>query len=171
MMVALTIVVGIVFIFLQYLIWSKTRSNLHQEKSRLTKELNLINAKLAILEDLSQKVDYQRSQLEKMLELKTSQLDELIKTAQETIKELQKQLEQVELDPQELLERQNAIKLVQAALLANKGYPPEKIREITQLGLQECELIYALNKDQLQFDLNTLPSWIKKQIHNDHILV
>jgi hypothetical protein len=134
------------------------------EEGRLKHGLQILTSKIAVLEDLSHNVDEQAQHLFRILDQKTKQIESLVTMTEQKLSEMRKQAELLESDPEELQERQNAVKLTRAALLANKGYTPKQLADMTGLGLQECELIYTLNKDRLQFAPDALPYWLKKQL-------
>ncbi|MEO0336067.1 MAG: hypothetical protein AAF202_06725, partial [Pseudomonadota bacterium] len=68
----------------------------------------------------------------------------------------------------EIIERQNTIKHVQAARMANQGCGVEEILSEIDLPREQVEFIAKVNKDQLMFDEEQLPAWVEGQAPVTH---
>ena len=139
-----------------------------KEDPRLSKGLQLLQSKIAILEDLSDRTDHQVRQMLRLLENQGAQVQESILTARETIHLLEqsmgKSLEIAEIfedkiPHEEIVDRQNSKKYIEAAKLAHAGWSCEKIAEKVDLDLAEIEFIAKVNKDRLMFNEEELPPW------------
>lgn len=152
-------VLNILFIAFIGLLWSRLK-HLTGDEGRLKQGLQILQTKIAILEDLGRKVDEQAQEMFQIMDYKKNAVEALLARADATIQNMEHKTELIATDSEVLLERENAIKFTKAAILANKGVPPKEIARKLGLGLQECELIYSLNSHQLQFKLDELPGWM-----------
>lgn len=139
-----------------------------KEDPRLSKGLQLLQSKIAVLEDLSDRVDHQASQSSQLIDQKIKdiqkQLNELEKEMQKVEVSRQKSLEvarifQDKIPHQEIIERQNTIKYVQAARLAHQGKAIDEIAKVVDLPIGELEFIIKVNRKELQFAEDSLPEW------------
>lgn len=142
-----------------------------QDDPRLSRGLQLLQTKITILEDLSDRTDNQFKQLNAMLEQKTRQLQNKILEAEQEIMKIDhsmnKSLEVAEIfqdkiPHEEILERQRTIEYVKAARMAHSGMAVEDIVEKVSLPRDQVELIAKFNREQLMFDESELPDWAKK---------
>lgn len=153
-----------------------------KDDPRLNKGLQLLQSKIAVLEDLSDRTETQVNQLTALLEQKTKEIQIKIQLSEKQIgkidKSMQKSLEvakifQDRIPHNEILERQNTIKYVKAARLAHQGLTVEEIlQQVKDLSRGEIEFIAKVNKDQLMFCEDSLPEWIEsknseKSLEND----
>jgi hypothetical protein len=142
-----------------------------QDDPRLSRGLQLLQTKITILEDLSDRTDQQFKQLNGMLEQKTRQLqNKILEAEQEVLKidhSMHKSMEVAEIfqdkiPHEEILERQRTIEYVKAAKMANSGMSVEDIIPHVNLPVDQVELIAKFNRDQLMFDETQLPDWALK---------
>jgi len=159
-------VLNILFMAFILLLWSRLR-HLTGDEGRLKQGLQILQTKIAILEDLGRKVDEQASQLMQVLEHKRLTIESLLDNANNVMTQIENKTTLAAVDPETLVERENAIKFTKAAILANKGLRPNEIASRLKLGIQEAELIYSLNAQQLQFKLEELPGWMLPHIQNE----
>ncbi len=161
-------VVVIGFLFLLWTQWSRPA----KEDPRLSKGLQLLQSKLAILEDLSDRTDHQVSQLVTLLESKIKEIQKSIQESEVQIQKInqrtQKSLEvakifQDKIPHDEIIERKNTIKYVKAARMAHQGENVEKIMDEVGLSRAEVELIAKMNREQLVFSEDHLPDWAKDE--------
>lgn len=140
-----------------------------KDDPRLSKGLQLLQNKIAILEDLSDRTDAQVKQLSQLLEQKGRHVQEKIQLAEEHVKKVHETLEkslevskifETTIPHKEILERQNTNKYVQAARMANKGLTVEQISKKVDIPVSELEFIVKVNKEKLMFDDDQLPAWI-----------
>jgi hypothetical protein len=139
-----------------------------KDDPRLSRGLQLLQSKIAILEDLSDRTEVQVSQLVALMEHKSKDVQGKIQQAERQIHlintSMEKSLEvakifQDKIPHQEIIERQNTIKYIQAARLANQGKSIEEIREQVDLPIGELEFIAKVNRSQLMFSEKDLPEW------------
>lgn len=155
-------------------LWLRTTKIQNQEDQRLSKGLQLLQSKLAVLEDLSDRTEVQVNQLIAILESKIKEIQEKLIDADKVIgkieKNISKSLEvanifQDKIPHQEILERQYTKKYVKAAQLAHAGHSAEEIAQVVELTRGEIELIVKLNREQLQFEFSELPEWAKEEMN------
>lgn len=143
-----------------------------QDDPRLSRGLQLLQSKITVLEDLSDRTDHQVKQLSALLDHKTRQIQEKILEADRQglkIEEsMNKSLEVAEIfqdkiPHHEIVERQRTIEYVKAARMAHGGAELEDILSSVNLPREQVELIAKFNKDQLMFNEEALPAWAKKE--------
>lgn len=141
-----------------------------KDDPRLSKGLQLLQSKISVLEDLSDRTETQVSQLTAIIEGKCREIQEKIAAADKQISRIdasaQKSLEvarifQDRIPHSEILERQNTIKYVTAARLAHQGHPVEEIARHVDLSRAELEFIAKVNREKLQFSEEDLPEWAR----------
>lgn len=137
-----------------------------KDDPRLSKGLQLLQSKISVLEDLSDRTELQVTQLTALIEEKCRALQSQILTAD---RQMQKSLEvtkmfQDKVPHQEMVDRQNMIKYVRAAKMANLGYPVDAIAAQVDMSRGELEMIAKLNAERLQFSEEQLPEWAKEGI-------
>lgn len=151
-------------------LWVKITKIQNQEDQRLSKGLQLLQSKLAVLEDLSDRTEVQVNQLVAILEGKIKDIQAKLIDADKVIGKIEKNISrslevanifQDKIPHQEILERQYTKKYVKAAQLAHAGKSVEEIAKFVDLTSGEIELIVKLNRDHLQFEISELPEWAK----------
>jgi hypothetical protein len=148
-----------------------------KDDPRLSKGLQLLQSKIAILEDLSDRTETQVTQLTALLEQKVKDIQSKIQSSEKQISKIdqsmQKSLEvakifQDRIPHTEILERQNTIKYVKAARLAHQGLSVDEIAlQVSDLSRGEIEFIAKVNRDQLQFCEESLPEWANDMAASD----
>ena len=147
-----------------------------KDDPRLSKGLQLLQSKIAVLEDLSDRTETQVNQLTSLLESKVKDIQTKIQSADKQLakieQSMQKSLEvakifQDRIPHTEILERQNTIKYVKAARLAHQGMTVEEIARQVDLAVGEIEFIAKVNRDQLMFCEDSLPEWIQTDVAAD----
>lgn len=150
-------------------IWLRLRRP-PKDDPRLSRGLQLLQSKISVLEDLSDRTDRQVNQLTKLLDSKAHQLKTKFLEAEKQVQKLQSSMDrsmevasifQDKIPHSEIIERQNTIKHVQAARMAHAGHSVEEILASTELPREQVEFIAKVNKDQLMFDESQLPAWIE----------
>lgn len=138
------------------------------DDQRLSKGLQLLQSKIAVLEDLSDRTEVQVNQLTALLESKIKDVQNKIfeseKVLQKIDMNIQKSLSvanifQDKIPHQEIVERQNTIKYIKAAKLAHQGRSLDEIAQSVDLTRGELDLILKLNKENLVFSEHQLPEW------------
>lgn len=142
-----------------------------KDDPRLSKGLQLLQSKIAVLEDLSDRTETQVNQLTSLLEQKCKDIQIKIQAAEKQLSKIdqsmQKSLEvakifQDRIPHTEILERQNTIKYVKAARLAHQGLSVDEIaQQVGDLSRGEIEFIAKVNRDQLMFCEDSLPEWVQ----------
>lgn len=154
------------------IMWQKFRKP-PQEDPRLSRGLQLLQSKISVLEDLSDRTDRQVEQLLGLLEQKGRFVQKTILDAESEIQKIDQatqrskeiaEIFQDKIPHEEIIDRQNTIKYVKAAQLAHSGIDVESIAHETGLPLGEVEFIAKVNKDQLMFDTEQLPEWAKSGV-------
>lgn len=144
-----------------------------KDDPRLSRGLQLLQNKIAILEDLSDRTDHQFKQMGLLLDEKAKDVQTQISAAQDQIQLLQQSMRksqdvakifQDKIPHEEIIERQNTIKYVRAAQMANQGHSVEDIEKAVGLPHSEVEFIAKVNRDRLMFSVEQLPDWIKSEL-------
>ncbi len=142
-----------------------------KDDPRMSRGLQLLQSKISVLEDLSDRTETQVTQLTTLMEQKCRDIQGTIFQAEKQIQKIEaamgKSLEvakifQDKIPHQEIIERQNTIKYVKAARLAHQGVAIDEIASQVDLSRGEIELIAKVNRDQLQFSEEDLPEWAKQ---------
>lgn len=137
-----------------------------KDDPRLSKGLQLLQSKISVLEDLSDRTELQVTQLTALIEEKCKALQTQILTAD---RQMQKSIEatkmfQDKVPHQEMVDRQNMVKYVRAAKMANLGASVDQIASQIDMSRGELEMIAKLNSERLQFSEEQLPDWAKAAI-------
>ena len=144
-----------------------------QDDPRLSKGLQLLQTKITVLEDLSDRTDAQVKQLSALLDQKTRIVqNKILEAEQQVLKidhSMSKSLEVAEIfqdkiPHQEILERQRTVEYVKAARMAHSGMNVEEIVQAVHLPREQVELIAKFNRDQLMFDETQLPEWATRPV-------
>lgn len=138
-----------------------------REDQKLTKGLQLLQNKLSILQDLSDRTDEQVERLVHVLDNKSNELRKLISDSQIScadiadIIEILKEEKNISLKTQMTSIKPNDkhASLIYAAQMAHAGSEAAEIQKQTGLSPAEIEMIIKVNKDQLQFATENLPQW------------
>lgn len=169
-MFLLQIVVNLIFCLFIYILWLRLKKP-PQDDPRLSRGLQLLQSKIAVLEDLSDRTEVQVNQLTALLEQKVKKVQAKIEEAGKQILSVEQSIEksrevakifQDKIPHQEIIERQNTRKYVKAAKLAHEGKTAAEIAQSVDLPIGEIEFIIKVNKDGLMFDANSLPEWAKE---------
>ena len=165
------VVFNILIALFVYVFWVKLRKP-PKDDPRLSRGLQLLQSKISVLEDLSDKTEVQVEQLNALMEKKIKQVQETLEEADAKMRLVEESIQrnkevskifQEQIPHDEIVKRQNTIKYIKAAKMANSGSSVEEIVEVVDLPLSEIELIAKLNKDNLVFDDDSLPEWAKEE--------
>ena len=152
------------------ILWFKL-SRLTKEDPRLNRGLEILQGKISIIEDLSDRTEVQVKQLTSLMDKKTQQLKGVIHKADmhcmRVEQERQKSLEVAEIfqdkiPHNEIIDRQNRVKYVTAARMAHRGLSKEDIAKEVDLPEGELDFIIKVNRDQLTFEESKLPPWAQQ---------
>ena len=169
--VLLQIVLNVLLLLGVSIIWFRLKRP-PKDDPRLSRGLQLLQSKITVLEDLSDRTDRQVSQLTSLLDQKTRLLQSKIFDAEAQIQKVQGSMDrsmevaeifQDKIPHDEIIERQNTVKYIQAARLAHSGASVEEIIDEVDLPREQVEFIAKVNKDKLMFDENKLPAWANKK--------
>lgn len=169
----LQIALNLVFAMGLAIVWTKLKRP-PQDDPRLSRGLQLLQSKISVLEDLSDRTDRQVEQLTQLLEQKARQLQTKIFDAENQLKKVDQSMHrslevaeifQDKIPHGEIIERQNTVKYVLAAQLAHKGLSVEEILQKVDLPREHIEFIAKVNKEELMFDETQLPEWAKTQLN------
>nr|BFD58428.1 hypothetical protein CKG001_05350 [Bdellovibrio sp. CKG001] len=147
-----------------------------KDDPRLSKGLQLLQSKIAVLEDLSDRTETQVNQLTALLEQKVKDIQAKIQAADKQISKIeqnmQKSLEvakifQDRIPHTEIIERQNTVKYVKAARMAHQGMSVDEIAREVDLSRGEIEFIAKVNRDQLMFCEDSLPEWVNDEVQQE----
>lgn len=136
---------------------------------RLTKGLQLLQNKISILEDLSDRTDEQVSKIVHLIDQKAQDARTQLLEADHKIEQINMALSKAldiskvfseNIPQQEIADRQKTNAYVQAAKLAHQGFSVDQICAKVDLSPAEVEMIAKVNRDQLQFAEEALPSWV-----------
>lgn len=143
-----------------------------QDDPRLSRGLQLLQTKITVLEDLSDRTDAQVKQLTSLLDHKARTVqNKILEAEQQMLKidhSMHKSLEVAEIfqdkiPHQEILERQRTVEYVKAARMANSGMSVDAIAEAVHLPKEQIDLIAKFNRNQLMFDEASLPAWAARE--------
>lgn len=155
-----------------FVMWARLKRP-PKDDPRLSRGLQLLQSKITVLEDLSDRSEIQVKQLSELLEQKSRILQTKIFESEKLLKKLDqsmnKSLEVAEIfqdkiPHHEIIERQNTIKYVRAAQLAHLGKAADDIAKVVDLPKEQIEFIAKVNRDQLMFDVEQLPPWAKQEL-------
>jgi hypothetical protein len=141
-----------------------------KEDPRLSRGLQLLQSKISVIEDLSDRTDHQVQQLMRILDERTKALQTKMLQAEDMTRKIehamQKSLEVAEIfqdkiPHEEIIERNQQSKYVLAAKLAHDGATVDEIQAQVDLPRSEIEFIAKVNRDELTFDPSQLPEWAK----------
>lgn len=163
------VVIDIALAVGMFVLWTRLRRP-PQDDPRLSRGLQLLQSKITVLEDLSDRTDVQVKQLTSLLDQKTRVIqDKLVEADRHNYQiheSMQKSLEVAEIfqdkiPHEDIVERQKTIRYVKAARMANSGASLDEISQAVDLPREQLELIAKFNRDQLMFDEEALPEWAK----------
>ena len=169
-MALLQVVFNLVVACVVYILWLRLKKP-PQDDPRISRGLQLLQSKISVLEDLSDRTEVQVSQLTALLEQKIKKVQLKIEDAGKQILAIDQSMErsrevakifQDKIPHREIIERQNTIKYVKAAKLAHEGRSLAEISQEVDLPIAELEFIAKVNRDDLMFDSNSLPEWARE---------
>jgi hypothetical protein len=142
-----------------------------KDDPRLSKGLQLLSSKIAVLEDLSDRTETQVQQMLLLLDQKSRELQSKIGLAEQQVslvrQSMQQSLEvaqifQDKIPHSEIIERQNSVKYIRAARMAHAGVSADEIAKEVDLPFGEIEFISKVNHENLSFREEELPSWARE---------
>ena len=167
-LLSLTLLNILLIAFIAFNQLSKNKARI--EDNRLTKGLQLLQNKISILQDLSDKTDEQVRNWVHVIEQKSNAVQSQLLRSDEKIIQIESALSKAldvskifyeQVPHTEMIERQKTSKYVQAAKLANQGFTTDQISQKVDLSTAEIEMITKMNREQLQFAEENLPAWVQ----------
>ena len=143
-----------------------------KDDPRLSRGLQILQSKISVLEDLSDRTEKQAKQLGQLLSAKTKEIHDKAADVDRHLQKLEvsmaKSLEvakifQDRIPHQEIIERQATVKFVEAAKLAHQGFTAEEISERLGISKGEAEIIVGTNSEELLLGGENLPPWVETQ--------
>ncbi len=147
-----------------------------KDDPRLSRGLQLLQSKISVLEDLSDRTEAQVNQLTAILESKAREVQAKVQLADQHVQEIRVSMDrslevakifQDKIPHKEIIERQNTIKYVQAARLAHQGSSVDEIAKVVDLPRGEVEFIASVNRERLMFDESQLPEWVATSVTSE----
>ncbi len=147
-----------------------TKNKTKAEDNRLTRGLQLLQNKISILQDLSDKTDEQVRKWVHVIDQKAGEVQRQLLKSDEKIVQIENALNKAldvskifyeQVPHVEMAERQKTSKYVQAAKLANQGFTVDQISQKIDLSAAEIEMITKMNREELQFNEERLPAWVE----------
>lgn len=141
-----------------------------KEDPRLSRGLQLLQSKISVLEDLSDRTESQVKQLTQILDERAKILQTKMLQAEETLQKIEHSIHrsldvaeifQDKIPHQEIIERNQQSKYVLAAKMANEGHSVDEIAQEVDLPKNEIEFIAKVNREELTFSPDLLPDWAK----------
>lgn len=141
-----------------------------KDDPRLSRGLQLLQQKIAVLEDLGDQTEKQVQQITQLIDGKSREIQNQIATADDQIRKIEnmmgKSLEvanifQDKIPHEEIIDRKSTMKYVKAARMAHQGQTIDEIAEQVDLSRAEIEFVAKVNRNQLQFSEEDLPEWAK----------
>lgn len=169
--VLLQVVLNILLVTSVFIMWARLKRP-PQDDPRLSRGLQLLQSKITVLEDLSDRTDRQVTQLTSLIDQKARFLQSKIYEAETQILKVQgamdKSLEVAEIfqdkiPHDEIIDRQNTVKYVRAARMAHSGHSIEEILLEVDLPREQVEFIAKVNREKLMFDDEQLPAWAQEK--------
>jgi uncharacterized protein YerC len=152
-------------------VWLRIVASTKKDDPRLSRGLQLLQSKIAILEDLSDRIERQVQQSIQLMESKSKDLQKQFdETDQQIFKidsAMAKSLDvakmfQDRIPHEEIIERKSTAKFVKAARMAHQGVTNEEIVNELGLSMGEVEFVAKMNRQKLQFSEDELPEWAKE---------
>lgn len=148
-------------------LWTRFRRP-PKDDPRLSRGLQLLQSKISVLEDLSDKTDMQVKQLSALLEKKCREVQKKIEDSEQQMNKIDqsvaKSLEvasifEDRIPHQEIIERKRTRAYVKAAKLAHQGLSIDEIADQVDISRGELEMVVKVNRDRLMFSEEDLPAW------------
>lgn len=169
LLIILQVLLDLAFIAMATLFLIERSKSKMTEDTRLSRGLQLLSSKIAILQDLMDRSETMGRQLSQILDNKEQEIQERIEEIELHLHKVQRATEksqevakifQDRIPHQEIIERQNTIKYVQAAKMANQGFSVDDIAKQVDIPRGELDLIVKLNRDRLMVNE---PEWAQEQ--------
>lgn len=157
----------ILLLFGLVMIWGRVH-RAKEDDPRLSRGLQMLSSKLAILEDLSLRTDTQVEQVTTLIDRKIQQVTEIIEACNKQLQQIENaqqksseiaQIFQDKIPHQEIIERQTTLKYIQAAKMIQEGKTLDDVQAMVGLSFGEIELIANMDVDYLKNIENQMKHW------------
>ncbi len=151
-----------------------TKNKSKVEDQRLTKGLQLLQNKISILQDLSDKSDEQVRKWVHLIEQKSNEVQNQLIKSDDKIIQIESALSKAldvskifydQVPHAAIVDRQKTSKYVQAARLAHQGFNSEQISQKIDLSVAEIDMIIKMNRDEMQYSEENLPAWVDSRLN------
>ncbi len=159
-----------IFLVLSVIILWLRQARKPKDDPRLTRGLQLLQSKIAVLEDLSERTEQQVQSLTRFIDERSKHLQAKILDAEELLVKIDHSMKksldvaeifQDKIPHEEIIERSQTQKYVTAAKMANDGRTVDEIVQALDLPRSEVEFIAKINREELTFEPSLLPEWAK----------
>lgn len=129
-----------------------------QEDAKLSRGLQLLTSKTAVIQDLMDRSEILGRQLTQLLDRKQDEIQNKLEQVNVHLHKVQLSIQKSEevaqifqdkIPHEQIIERQNSMKYMQAAKLAHQGLSIEEISKQVDIPTGELELIVKLNREKL----------------------
>lgn len=148
-----------IFLFVGLFVCIVRSPRTSKDDPRISRALQLLQSKISVLEDLSDKTDVQFQKITNLVEQKVLEVQQAITNAERQLQSLKEatakgiettRLVQTGLGAEQVIERHTNEVYAKAAQLAFEGKSIEEICEKLDLSQAEVELIVKFNRDSLR---------------------
>jgi hypothetical protein len=169
LLIFLQVIFDLAFIATATLLLIERSKSRTMEDPRLSRGLQLLSSKIAILQDLMDRSEVMSKQLSQLMDGKQQDIQERLEEAEVHLHRIKKATEksqevakifQEQIPHQEIMERQTTAKYLFAAKLSNQGLSFEEISKQVDIPRGELDLIVKVNRDRLLVEDE--PSWAKQ---------
>ncbi len=147
-----------------------------EDDVRMSRGLQLLTSKIAIIEDLMDRTETSSKQLTQLLEAKQQDVQDTLENVERHLHRVHESIEksknvarlfEEKIPHEEIIERQNAQKYLKAAKLANLGQSVDEISTQVDIPRGELELIVKLNRKNL---VASETSWLEDDVIREESL-
>ncbi len=158
LLIFLQVIFDLAFIATATLLLIERSKSKTLEDPRLSRGLQLLSSKIAILQDLMDRSEAMSRQLTQLMDGKRQNIQESLEEVEVHLHRIKKATEksqevakifQEQIPHREIIERQTSAKYLQAAKLANKGLSFEEIAKQVDIPRGELDLIVKVNRERL----------------------
>ena len=158
LLIFLQVIFDLAFIATATLLLIERSKSKTMEDPRMSRGLQLLSSKIAILQDLMDRSEMMSKQLSQLMDGKQQAIQERLEEAEVHLHRIKKATErsqevakifQEQIPHKEIIERQTTAKYLQAAKLANKGLSFDEISKQVDIPLGELDLIVKVNRERL----------------------
>ena len=149
------------------------------EDPRMSRGLQLLSSKIAVLQDLMDRSETMGRQLTQMIDRKQQDIQEKVEEVEVHLHKVYSAIEKSEevakifqdkIPHREIIERQTTLKYMQAAKMAHQGFGIDDIAKQVDIPRGELELISKVNRERLLS--HEVPPWMSapKEVQNEPVI-